>query len=155
MKVLKYSQKIQSFPKSNYVYFLINDSMIVYVGSTNSPQSRIGAHHKDKKFEQIYVREIKNVNNEQLRHIEGYYIYKFKPKYNKVYPYNSNLRKNSFRRYFNDDYKSLLIKFNEQDYKTITEIAYWRGETVKTVIDLMIHKNCVEYRSAGKLVLNN
>ena len=63
-----------------YVYFLILDNTIVYVGQSVSLMSRIAEHIKTKKeFNYIYYVE---VPKRLLSRIENYYIREIRPYYN-------------------------------------------------------------------------
>ncbi len=67
------------------VYFLISGNEIVYVGQSVNIPSRIEQHKKDqqKTFDRYYYIECKVT---ELDVVEGRYIRKFMPKYNKVIP---------------------------------------------------------------------
>lgn len=83
MKFLeKDSISIPRLPNS-FVYFLLDDEEVVYVGKTKNGIVRPLSHF-DKKFTDI---KIIPVPEEKLSHEEEYYISKYSPKYNKVMKY--------------------------------------------------------------------
>jgi hypothetical protein len=65
-----------------FIYFLINDGNLVYVGKSNKNiLARINSHIKDKDFDSAYYVAISSEN--LLDEYEKKYILKYKPKYNK------------------------------------------------------------------------
>ena len=71
------------------IYFLIKNDEVVYVGQTTKGLAR-PFQHVDKIFDRV---EIISVRIEDLNKAEGYFISKYKPKYNFVIPcYYSMLR---------------------------------------------------------------
>lgn len=71
-----------SFPKlpCNMIYFLTLENEVVYVGQTTQGIVR-PMLHKDKEYDEI---KLIFTSNENLNTLEGYYISKYKPKYNSV-----------------------------------------------------------------------
>lgn len=79
-------QKAQVLPiKSGYyIYFLFDDSEIVYVGQTSALLSRIQTHlDLNKIFSYISIIE---AQRKELTELEQFYIYAFNPKYNATKP---------------------------------------------------------------------
>lgn len=64
-----------------FVYFLIDNGEVVYVGKTTVGLSRIYAH-KDKKYDKVYIILC---DPEDLDFTETKYIAKYLPKYNTVF----------------------------------------------------------------------
>ena len=65
-----------------FIYFLLKDDNLVYVGkSNNNIFARINSHIKDKEFDSAYYTAISS--EELLDEYEKKYIVKYKPKYNK------------------------------------------------------------------------
>lgn len=64
------------------VYFLVQNNEIVYIGATTRLNNRINQHRKEniKKFTDVYCIEVKK---SELSNIEGKFISKYRPKYNK------------------------------------------------------------------------
>jgi len=62
-----------------YVYFLVSESEVVYVGKTTRLAHRIEAHMKDKTFDDVWYLE---VDRQSLNETEQAYIRRFRPKYN-------------------------------------------------------------------------
>ena len=74
------------------IYFLIENSKIVYVGqSKNGGFDRIGAHLKysDKSFDSYYV-QLCDIN--EINELEADYILKFSPLLNKNLPGNKKYK---------------------------------------------------------------
>ena len=68
---------------SKFVYFLIFQNEIVYVGLSDRVQKRLQEHAKDKVFDKVtWIR----VNARDQKYIEAYYIKTLSPKYNKFCP---------------------------------------------------------------------
>lgn len=66
------------------IYFLFNKDDIVYIGRTKRLEDRILAHKKgDFIFDSYSVLE---VDEEDFSDLEKYYIFKYKPMYNKKFP---------------------------------------------------------------------
>ena len=66
-----------------FVYFLLKDNEVVYVGQTTVGISRPMAHY-DKDFDRI---KLMYCEVEELNELENKYIIKYNPKYNKTYNY--------------------------------------------------------------------
>jgi predicted GIY-YIG superfamily endonuclease len=71
------------------VYFLIHKDEIVYIGQTKNGNLRI-QEHREKIFDSQYHLHCKY---NELRELETYYLNKFKPKYNIVFPNGGKRRK--------------------------------------------------------------
>lgn len=68
-------------PKGDcFIYFLLDNNDVVYIGKTNKGLYR-PLSHKDKKFDTV---KILYCDENNLSVIEGNFICKYKPKYNKV-----------------------------------------------------------------------
>lgn len=69
-----------------FIYCLINDNEVVYVGKTINIQSRISTHHKDesKIFDSfsIITKLPNEISDKELLKLEEKYIKLLKPKYN-------------------------------------------------------------------------
>ncbi|MGZ3770040.1 MAG: GIY-YIG nuclease family protein [Bdellovibrio sp.] len=71
--------KTLEFLKGSYVYFLLNQEVVVYVGKSDSLLSRIGQHQRDKDFDTIkYIPVIQ----EDQGHLENALIKALRPKLN-------------------------------------------------------------------------
>lgn len=73
--------------KYYFIYFLIKDNKVVYVGqSNNNVLSRISSHLKDKEFDEVYYKSfsVENVMDEY----EKKFIMKYRPKFNKEVIYH-------------------------------------------------------------------
>lgn len=66
---------------SVFIYFLLMDDEVVYVGQTKNGTSRIQAHKYNKDFNKVYVIEC---CEEDLDYLENEFILKYDPKYNKI-----------------------------------------------------------------------
>lgn len=81
MSKLKFCEKedFSFLPLPNcMVYFLLQGEEVVYVGQTTTGVVR-PLSHKDKQFDQI---KVLFVDKDDLDEAEGYFIAKYKPKYN-------------------------------------------------------------------------
>lgn len=67
--------------KSTYVYFLINDRRLIYIGQTDSLTGRINEHQKTKDFNKVYCIEVDSKYNNTIEKIN---IYHHKPSINIV-----------------------------------------------------------------------
>jgi hypothetical protein len=63
-----------------YIYFLIHNDNIVYVGQTYSLATKRPYAHTDKIYDKIMVYPL--IDDSQLNALESYLIYKLNPKYN-------------------------------------------------------------------------
>lgn len=81
MKFSENSNNIITVPKyeNNFVYFLLNDGEVVYVGQTKNGLIR-PLSHRDKEFNEI---KILYCDSDELDITEDKYIQKYKPIYNK------------------------------------------------------------------------
>lgn len=119
-----------------FVYFLLDKKEVVYIGQTKKGLTRVYIHQQNKKFDEIYV--IPCVDQKDLDYTEGYFILKYRPKYNINYatPYllkTSVVLKKLNRRYgtkispdtFNKILKELNIELktvpNSYDYYITVE----------------------------------
>lgn len=83
-KRLTIESVIKEFARNKYyfIYFLINNNKVVYIGQSNkNVLSRISSHLQDKTFNQVYYKAfgLENVMDEY----EKKFIIKYRPKYNK------------------------------------------------------------------------
>lgn len=72
------------FDQNYYVYFLIKNEEIVYVGATVNFVRRLHQHKVDKDFDSFNY--IRCCSDEEMNKLELEYIVKLKPKYNKSLP---------------------------------------------------------------------
>ena len=68
------------FPQRAFIYFLIQDDNVVYVGKTKKGLSRPFHHSADKVFDSVKILPCDESN---LDKTESYYIAKYKPLYNR------------------------------------------------------------------------
>lgn len=71
-------------PPSNYVYLLMKDGDIVYVGKSTRITSRLNDHRQEnqKDFDSVMIKEVET--EYEMDVLENSLIYKLKPKYNKT-----------------------------------------------------------------------
>lgn len=74
-----------------FIYFLIKNKEVVYVGQTTQGYSRIQAH-TDKNFDSVYFIRCDEYDLDEL---ESKYVIKYKPIYNKALPPNYFVKINS------------------------------------------------------------
>ena len=67
--------------KDGSIYFLFDKEMLVYVGQSKNPCSRIGSHNRDKTFTHY---RIMACLKRRMNYWESLLILRFKPKYNKA-----------------------------------------------------------------------
>lgn len=72
--------------QKSFIYFLIKDNEVVYVGKTTQGISRPFSH-KDKDYDSI---NIIYCEEKDLDELEDMYISKYKPPYNKLLNFNMN-----------------------------------------------------------------
>jgi hypothetical protein len=77
---IEYTKRISS-AFEYYLYFLINNNKIVYVGQSRNLYERFIEHKRDKNFTHYFYFILNN--DKRLRLKEKIYIKKFKPIYNK------------------------------------------------------------------------
>lgn len=65
---------------SVFIYFLLFDDEVVYVGQTRNGTARIAAH-KDKQFNRTYIIKC---DEDELDYLENEFILKYNPIYNKI-----------------------------------------------------------------------
>lgn len=75
------------FENSFYVYFLIKEEEIVYVGATIDFVRRLHQHKKNKEFDSFNY--IRCSSDEEMNKLELQYIMELKPIYNKQLPIQS------------------------------------------------------------------
>jgi hypothetical protein len=73
--------------KKQFIYFLIKNDEVVYVGQTKKQGLRRPFSHTDKDFEEV---KIICYEEEKIDMMEDYYIKKYMPKYNKNLNYSEN-----------------------------------------------------------------
>lgn len=66
--------------RGSFIYFLIRDEKIVYVGKTSSLGARVGSHHRSKKFDS--ARYVHWDASEHVDLTEQAFIRYFQPEYN-------------------------------------------------------------------------
>ncbi len=76
---------ITNLPTS-FIYFLVSDGEVVYVGQTRNGTARPFMHKYDKELDKVYIL---TCEPEMLDDAEDKYIMKYKPKHNHLL--NSNL----------------------------------------------------------------
>ena len=64
-----------------FVYFLVKNNEVIYVGQTKNGIMRPYQHKYDKDFDTIYI---KYCDKDNLDYLEDFYIKKYNPIYNKV-----------------------------------------------------------------------
>lgn len=82
--IINQAKNLSTFNKNKgYVYFLLVNEKIIYVGKTTKLYQRIQTHKKDKFFNKVYYI---NVRLSIMGEIEKYYIRLIKPRHNKLIP---------------------------------------------------------------------
>ena len=91
LDILRGLDAIPGLPECWYVYFLWDDTRLVYVGSTTNVLARLGQHtHEGKRFSRATYAAY--ASEEDMRTAEALYINKHKPPLNKRKHYASYAR---------------------------------------------------------------
>ena len=78
---------ILSSHKDKFIYFLLNNDELVYIGKSNGGLlGRLNSHIKDKKFNDVYIRPV--LDAKSLDKYEKKWIEKYRPKLNKEFLFN-------------------------------------------------------------------
>jgi predicted GIY-YIG superfamily endonuclease len=114
-------------PKT-FIYFLLQDDEVVYVGQTRQGLTR-PFQHNDKEFNVV---KIMPCDREKLDITENYYINKYKPKYNKTMAianeYTLERARNEIRKLFNcNDY---TIRDLKQHLKVLNIRPFIRNKDI-------------------------
>jgi hypothetical protein len=121
----------------DYVYFLIYDNEIVYVGKSNNPHTRMNLHINKFTFDRYYT--IKCNNPQESEDLEKYYIKSIKPKYNITH---------------NDDYIRPIKKEIKETLNPTFEL-YVGKEKINILNNTYIKKNGIYYfRINNELLIN-
>lgn len=122
-----------------FVYFLLKNNEVVYVGQTKKGTSRINAH-TNKDFDKVKVIYCKIG---ELDKLEDFYIKKYNPKYNKqlnfAMNYSLKRAKSHIKEFFDDD------TFNLYDLKKL----------IKKLDIKLILRDCapyIEYNDLQKII---
>lgn len=110
--------------KKEFIYFLLKNNVVVYVGQTKKQGIKRPLSHNDKDYDKI---KIIYYETDKIDYMEDYFIKKYKPKYNKVISYSQNyslLRaRNTLRKLINNDnitiatVKKYIKKYNIKTFK--------------------------------------
>ena len=103
------------YPKEIFVYLLLKNNQVIYVGQTTNGINRIKQHFVKKEIEFDEYRTIK-CSKKDLNNLEDFYIIKYQPKYNKKI--NSSVVKPTYIIHKIKD----IIGFNPYSIKRIDEI---------------------------------
>lgn len=84
-KIQFIAEKLEVFRlRESVVYFLMQESQVVYVGITENIGSRISAHKRDKVFDSVLFARVNEGHSARV--IEGDLIRMLNPRYNKAIP---------------------------------------------------------------------
>lgn len=99
---------------NTFVYFLLENKQVVYVGQTTQGFFRPFSH-KDKYYDEIKIQKVEEIN---LDIVESFYIAKYKPKYNKAGKESIGVMqiRNIIRR--STDYSNYSVNDLKNDCKT-------------------------------------
>lgn len=110
--------------KKEFIYFLLKNNVVVYVGQTKKQGIKRPLSHNDKDYDEI---KIIYYETNKIDYMEDYFIKKYKPKYNKVISYSQNyslLRaRNTLRKFINNNnitiatVKKYIKKYNIETFK--------------------------------------
>ena len=78
-QILERAKMFKKFPKTNGIYFLINNDEIIYIGSSTDCHKRIKMHKKNKKMKFNGFHIVKRKDKQQRLKLETEYIKLYKP----------------------------------------------------------------------------
>ena len=93
---------------TTFIYFLLDDDEVVYVGQTTRGLARVYAHIRDKHFTKFYIIEH---SIEELDYWEDYYIFKYHPKYNKRPNFSCNFSMQRVVHKINEMYTTSIFQY--------------------------------------------
>ena len=91
-----------------FIYFLIYNDDVVYVGQTKRGLARVYNHVHDKNFNKIYIIEC---DEDELDYMEDLYIFKYKPIYNKRPKLSCNFSLSRLVHKINNEYKNGIFDY--------------------------------------------
>lgn len=100
------SIKVEKY-KCTFIYFLLQNNEVVYVGQTKEGLKRPFSH-KDKDFDEI---RLIYCDENELDEFENKYILKYKPKYNKIVNLTNSISISRLKRTIRD----LFFKYNSNN----------------------------------------
>lgn len=118
-----------------FVYFLIKNEEVVYVGQTQVGLSR-PLHHKDKDYDKIVIYYC---DCDKLDETEDYFITKYDPKYNKLQNTKIWCGKDKVKKMVHQATGN--TKFNAWDLKRIIKI-----------LNISMFRNTINIKDANKIV---
>ena len=136
-----------------FVYFLVYNNDVVYVGQTTRGLARVYTHAYSKKFNKIYVIEC---DEEELDYLEDHYIFKYKPIYNKRPNFKCNFSLSRIVHELNKQYKSGVFDYKitkPKVKKMIKELKIkpreYDGENYINIEDYQMITSCIEDYAKG------
>lgn len=129
------------FNQIYYVYFLLKDGNVVYVGQTDNILNRIKSHQKNKNFNNVaYITTTKD----KLNYLENYYIMKYEPFYNKL---------STDYRCMSSAYiiKKIREKYNQEEASFEEIIHFIEKSKYK---DILNRKNCIVIKKEYSNLIN-
>lgn len=136
-----------------FIYFLISDDEVVYVGQTRRGLSRVYSHVYDKQFTKIYIIEC---DETELDYWEDFYIFKYKPKYNKRPNFKCNFSIAKLVHKINSTYKNGVFDYKVTKTKVkkmITELNIvpreYENELYISIEDYIKITDCIEDYAKG------
>ena len=116
--------------KKEFIYFLLKDNVVVYVGQTKKQGLKRPLSHTNKDYDEI---KIIYYETSKIDFMEDYFIKKYKPKYNKALNHNQNYSLTRIRNILREltkkqnmtivAVKKYIKKFNIETY-TINDKIY-------------------------------
>ncbi len=121
--IIDNASDIKSVPDGSYVYHIIHNGELVYIGSTTSVKKRMEAHFR--YFGDVKIKLLKQDEGVDIQNAEAMEIVKFNPLYNKCLPPNyyfiseSGLKSLIGPSCFNYDNSDFTLKSNGNRYYII------------------------------------
>ena len=138
-------KNVKYFDLSNeiyYIYFLLKNNKVVYVGQTNNIFNRIKEHKKNKDFDNVaYITTTKN----KVNYLENYYIIKYEPFYNELST-NSKCMSSAYI------IKKIRENYNQKEVSFEEIIQFIKKSEYKDILD---RKDCIVIKKKYLNLIND
>lgn len=143
---------------NKYLYFLIQDNKIVYVGQSYDPGARFVAHSKDKDFDRV-VFYLQHLAPPFVDELEALHILTYAPIYNKTIPPNRRFvtiekMQNYLKEHFEEDMVREILSKNVIRHYVFNGVGFYDidddkvGEAVDVQFPGYYEKKFEEYKSS-------
>ena len=135
--VIKDGYNFVYYSKKHYVYFLLKDYEIVYVGETKDIYTRPFSHRHSKNFNYVYFLEVSN--KDRARIVEKYWQTQLLPKYCNDH-YLFKLKENKYKKVM--AYKRKLEKLHEKEWDVFLDNFQFRFLTPERYLEKKANIQC-------------